>query len=107
MKKGYQGGKGGKDADQGRKNPWQKGSGKKGNRGHEKSGKGETCACWTCGEGGITNLYAIDEDDAENIEEAPDTDAYLQPRCLSEECENEQWQEVISKRDKQKVKKAN
>ena len=30
------------------KKPWQKGSGKKGSKGHEKGGKGETRACWTC-----------------------------------------------------------
>ena len=42
--KGYQGGKGGKDEG---KNPWQTGSGKKGNKGQERSGKGETKAYWT------------------------------------------------------------
>ena len=52
-------------------------------------------------------MYVIDEDDIENIEEALDNDEELQVWCLSEESENWQWQEVISRRDKQKVKKAN
>ena len=43
------GGKGGKD---GRRNSWQKGSGKKGGKGEEKGGKGETRTCWTCGKTG-------------------------------------------------------
>ena len=47
------------------------------------------------------------EDETENIEETPDTDEELQARCLLEDSENEQWQEVISKRDKHKVKEAN
>ena len=58
-------------------------------------------------EGGNNNLHAIDEDDSENGEEATDNEEDLQAWCLFEECENEQWQEVISRRDKQKVKKAN
>ena len=49
------------------KNSWQKGSGKKGGKGQEKSGKGETKMFWTCGKtghiagwcrkGGNKNLY--------------------------------------------------
>ena len=31
----------------------------------------------------------------------------MQSWCLLEECENEQWQEVISKQNKRNVKKAN
>ena len=55
------------------------GSGKKGSKGQEKGGKGETRTCWTCGEtghiaawcrkGGDKHVYAIDEDDSENVEE--------------------------------------
>ena len=45
-------------------------------------------------------LYAIDEDDSENVgKEATDNEEDLQAWCLLEESENEQWQEVISKRD--------
>ena len=52
-------------------------------------------------------MYAIDEDDSENLEEALDNEEDLRAWCLSEESENEQWQEAISRRDKQKVKKSN
>ena len=45
---GYRGGKGGKDVNQGRKNSWQKGSGKEGSERQQKSGKGDDRACWTC-----------------------------------------------------------
>ena len=38
-----------------------------------------------------TILYAIDEDDSENIEESSDNEEYLQAWCLREESENEQW----------------
>ena len=95
---------GGKD---GGKNSQQKGSGKKGSRGQEKGGKGETRTYWTCGKtghtaawckkGGNTNLYAIDEDDSENIEESADNEEDLEARRLLEENEHEQWQEVISR----------
>ena len=108
------GGKGGKD---GGKNSWQKGSGKKGGKGQEKGGKGKSRTCWTCGKtghiaawcrkGGDTNLYATDEDDSENVEEPTDNEEDLQAWCLLEERENEQWQEVISRRNKHRVKKAN
>ena len=81
-----------------------------GSRGHEKSGNGKTSACWTYGttghiaawrrKGRNTNLYAIAENDTENVKEATDTEEDLQALCLLEESENEQWQEVISRRDK-------
>ena len=101
----------------GGKNSWQKGSGKKGGKGQEKGGKGETRTCWTCGKtghiaawcrkGSNNNLYAIDEDDSENVEESAEDEDDLQAWCLLEESENEQWQEVISRRNKQRVKRAN
>ena len=50
-------------------------------------------------------MYAIDEDDSENVEEDTDNEEDWQAWCLSEERENEQWQEVVSKRDKQKKMK--
>ena len=83
----------------------------------EKGGKGETRTCWTCGKtghiaawcrkGSNKNLYAIDEDDSENVEESAEDEDDLQAWCLLEESENEQWQEVISRRNKQRVKRAN
>ena len=47
-------------------------------------------------------MYAIDEDDSENVEEATDNEEELQPWCLQEESESDQVQEVVSRRDKQK-----
>ena len=77
--------KGSKGSKGGGKNSWQKGSGKKG-------GKGETRKCWTCGKtghiaawcrkGSIKNLYAIDEDDSENVEESAADEEDLQAWCL-------------------------
>ena len=109
--------KGGKGGSDGGKNQGQKGSGKKGSKGQEKGGKGETRTCWTCGKtghiaawcgkGGNHILHAIGEDDIENIEESADNEEDLQALCLLEESENEQCQEVIGRRDKQRAKKAN
>ena len=111
MRKGSKGSKGGG------KNSWQKGSGKKGGKGQEKGGKGETRTCWTCGKtghvaawyrkGSNKKLYAIDEDDSDNVEESAEDEDDLQEWCLLEESENEQCQEVISRRNKQRVKRAN
>ena len=42
-------------------------------------------------------MYAIDEDDSENIAESVDNEEELQAWCLLEESEHEQWQEVISR----------
>ena len=102
--------KGSKGSKGGGKNSWQKGSGKKGGKGQEKGGKGETRTCWTCGKtghiaawcrkGSNINLYAIDEDDSENVEESAEDEDDLQAWCQLEESENEQWQEVISRRNK-------
>ena len=66
-----------------------------------------TCGKTWCRKGDNKNLSAIDEDDSENVEEATDNEKDLPTWCLLEESENEQWQEVISRRDQQKVKKAN
>ena len=73
--------------------------------------------CWTCGKtghiaawcrkGGNNKLYAVDEDDGENAEESTENEEDLQAWCLLEESENEQWQEVISKQSKRRVKKDN
>ena len=108
------GGKGGKGNG---KNSWQKGGGKKGGKAQEKRGKGETRTCWTCGKtghiaagcrkGGNKNLNAVDEDENENIEESVEEEDDLQAWCLLEESESEQWQEVISRKNKRRVKKDN
>ena len=105
------GGNGGKD---GGKNPWQKGSGKKGSKGQGKGGKGDSrkmldvwrdrTHCSMVQERRQQNVYAIGEDDSENIEESADNEEDLQARCLLEESEHEQ---VISRRDKSRAKKAN
>ena len=111
IEKGNKGGKGGG------KNSWQKGTGKKGGKGQEKGGKGETRTCWTCGKtghiaagcwkGSNKNLYAIDEDENENVEDTAEDEDDLQAWCLLVESESEQWQEVISRRNKQRAKRAN
>ena len=77
-----------RDEKQGRKER----SSKQGSKGQEKGGKGENRACWTCGKtghvaarcgnGGNKNLYAIDEDEHENIEQTLDNDEELQAWCL-------------------------
>ena len=112
------GGKGGKD---GGKNSWQKGSGKKGGKGQEKGGTGENRTCWTCGKtghiaarcgkGGKKNLYAMYEDDSEDTKEysnrSTESEEDLQAWCILEESESETWQEVISRRSRQRAKKTN
>ena len=102
------GGKGGKD---GGKNSWQKGSGQ------EKGGKGESRTCWTCGKTGHIAAWCrkvgnkkytpLTKVDGENAEESTEHEEDLQAWCFLEESENEQWQDVISKQNKRKVKKAN
>ena len=53
-------------------------------------------------------MYANDEEDSEHVEEANDSEEDVQAWCLLEESEDdEQWQEVVSKREKQKMKTAN
>ena len=46
-------------------------------------------------------MHAVDDDDSGNVEEATDNEEDMQAWCLLEESENEQWQEVISRRDRQ------
>ena len=52
-------------------------------------------------------MYTIDEDENENVEDTAEDEDDLQAWCLLEESESEQWQEVISRRNKQKAKRAN
>ena len=111
------GGKGGKD---GGKGLWQKGSGKKGGKGQEKGGKGENKMCWTCGKtgdiawcrkGGKKNVHAMDEDDCEDTKEysnrSTESEENLQAWYILEDSESEQWQEVISRRSRQKAMRNN
>ena len=52
-------------------------------------------------------LFAMDEDDSENTEASAENEEDLQAWCILQESEREQWQEVISRRSKQRAKKAN
>ena len=74
-------------------------------RGHVGRAARHIAAWWR--KGSNKNLHAIDEDDSENVEESAEDEDDLQAWCLLEESENEQWQEVISRRNKQRVKRAN
>ena len=62
-------------------------------------------AAW-CRKGGNKNVYAMDEDDRENTEESAENEEDLQAWRILEESESEQWQEAISRRSKQRAKKA-
>ena len=74
------------------KSSWQKAKGKKGGKGQDQHGKGDSSTCWTggkarhiaalCPRHGNKYLYAIDEEDNEVSEEARDND---------EESEHEPW----------------
>ena len=72
---------------------------------HSRYGRVSTAA--GCRKGGNKNLYAVDEDENENIEESVEDEDDLQAWCLLEESEIEQWQEVINRRSKKRVKRAN
>ena len=58
------------------------------------------------GKGGKTNLYAVDEDDSEDTKEhsnrSTESEKDLQAWCILEKSESEQWQEVISRRSRQR-----
>ena len=87
---------------------------KRGSKGTEKGGKGDSSTCWTCGKagqisasclkGGKENLNATGEEESEVDEEAIDDEEELQAWCLLEASEHEQWQVVISRRDKRTLK---
>ena len=87
---------------------------KRGSKGTEKGGKGDSSTCWTCGKagqisasclkGGKENLNATGEVESEVDEEAIDDEEELQAWCLLEASEHEQWQVVISRRDKRTLK---
>ena len=62
-------------------------------------------AAW-CRKGGNTNCTPLMKMTVKSLKKQLDNEEVLQLWCSLEESENEQWQEVISRRDKQKVKKA-
>ena len=106
----FAGGKGGKDANREGKSPWQQGGEET-----DKGGKGGSGTCWTCGNTGhiaALCLRAATRTCAplvmtknEVIEKALDSEEELGARCLLEESKQMQCQEVISKKDKQQLKK--
>ena len=63
------------------------------------------------GKGGKKNLYAMDEDDSEDTKDcsnrSTESEEDMQAWCILEESESEQWQEVISRRSRQRAKKTN
>ena len=101
----------------GGKNSWQKGNGKKGSKGQEEVAQEKRGHVGRAARQKTLQLGARKE--ATRIctqqmkmtvktsrELAEDKDD-LQAWCLLEENENEQWQEVMSRRNKQRVKRAN
>ena len=108
------GGEGGKD---GGKKSWQKAAARKEEKGKKRVAKEipeyvgravrEDTLLLGAEKGENTHLYAVDEDDGENAEESTENEEDLQAWCLLEGSENEQWQEVISKQTKRRVKKDN
>ena len=87
------------------KGQWSRTRGKNGGKRQEKGGKSDTRVCWSCGKTGhIANyvqgswnrsLNAAEGDISEEVHEDGDE---LHAWCLLEESENEQWQEVTSKK---------
>ena len=114
--KHFNSGKVGRRANRAGKGQWFKTEGKEGGTGQETGGKGDTRVCWRCGKTGhiAANctegswnkcLNAVEEDKGDICEEVHEDEDELRAWCLLEESENEQWQEVISKKSKLKTKK--
>ena len=59
----------------------------------------------SCPKGGNKNLYAVGEKENAMKKHLTITQG-LQALCLLEDSDKEQWQEVTSRRDKPKIKKA-
>ena len=84
--KGYQGGKVAKMQIREERTHGRRAVARKEAKDKRKEAKGEARACWTsgktgqfaawCGKGGNRKLYAIDEDDSENVEETPDNEEW-------------------------------
>ena len=115
VQKYFNSGKGEKGANRAGKGQWSKTGGKKGGTGQAKGGKGDTRVCWSCGKtehiaANCTkrrwnrSLNDVEEDKGDICEEVHEDEDELHAWCLLEECENEQWPEVISKKSKLKTK---
>ena len=87
--------------------------GKKGGKGQE---KGDARAAWSCEKTGhiaangtkescTRSLNVAEEDEGDISEEVHEDEDELHAWCFLKESENEQWQEVISKKSKWKLKK--
>ena len=109
VQKYFSSGKSEKGAKRTRKGQWSKTGGKKGGKGQETGGNGDIRVCWSCGKtghiaaictNGIWNksLNALEEDKGDIREEVYEDEDELHAWCLLEESENEQWQEVTSKK---------
>ena len=98
VQKYFNSGKGEKGASRAGKGKWSKIGGKKGGKGQEKGSKGDTRVCRSC-------VKAVEEDKEDISEEGHEDEDELHAWCLLEESENEQWQEVTSKKSKLKTKK--
>ena len=109
-------GKGDKGANRAGKGQWSKTGGKKGGKGQEKGGQGDTRVCGSCGKTGHTaanctkgswdrSLNAVGADEGDIREEVHEDEDELNPWCLLEESENEQRREVTRKKSKLKMRK--
>ena len=116
VQKYFNSGKGEKGANRAGKGQWSKTGGKKGGKGQENGGKGDTRVGWSCGKPGHIaascvkgswnrSLNAAEEDKGGISEEVHEDDDESHARCLLEENESEQWQEVTSNKSKMKTKK--
>ena len=92
------------------------GKGRRSKTGGRKRRKSDTRVCWSCGkprhsaatcvkESWNRSLNAVDEDKGDTREKVHEDDDDLHAWCLLEESENEQWQEVTSKKSELKTKK--
>ena len=108
--------KGEKIANRAGKGQWSKTAGKKGGKGLEKGGKGDTRVCWNSGKLGHIaakcvkgswnkSLNAVEEDKGDISDEVHEGEDELRAWCLLEESDNEQWKDVTSKKSKLKTKK--
>ena len=107
-----------KGANRARKGQWSKTGVKKGGKGQEKGGKGDIRVRWSCGKTGRVaanctkenwnkSLNAVEEDNGDVSEKVREDEDELHAWCVLEESENEQWQEVTSKKTNSKLVKLN
>ena len=104
-----------KGANRAGKGQWSKTGGKKGGKGQEQGGKGDIGVCLNCGKTGHIaahctkgscnkSLNAVEEDKGDIREEVREDEDELHAWCVLEESENEQRQEVTSRKSKLKKK---